>query len=107
MTDQPAKVCPAAEGMEEVDVETAEGNKHGDMCSVLRFKDVNFLVGKGENQRKILENVNGTLTCGRVLAVMGPSGAGKTTFINVLTLDAFFGTPTGKVRTPAFLSVFD
>jgi ABC-type multidrug transport system ATPase subunit len=32
-----------------------------------------------------------------VLAVMGPSGAGKTVLLDALTLDAFFGKPSGKV----------
>jgi len=32
-----------------------------------------------------------------VLAIMGPSGAGKTTLINTLTLDAHYGKTTGTV----------
>lgn len=65
--------------------------------SILRFKDVNFVVGKGEKQKNILTDVNGSIRWGHVLALMGPSGAGKTTLINALTLDAFYGTPTGTV----------
>jgi hypothetical protein len=33
--------------------------------SVLRFKDVNFVVGKGEKQRNILTDVTGTVKWGR------------------------------------------
>ena len=40
--------------------------------SVLRFDDVSFLVGKGENERAILEDVSGKVKYGHVLAIMGP-----------------------------------
>jgi ABC-type multidrug transport system ATPase subunit len=65
--------------------------------SVLRFKNVNFTVGKGDNEKHIIQDVSGTVKFGHVLAVMGPSGAGKTVLLNALTLDAFFGRPSGKV----------
>jgi ABC-type multidrug transport system ATPase subunit len=42
--------------------------------SILRFKDVNFLVGKGEKERNILTDVSGTVKWGHVLAILGPSG---------------------------------
>eukprot|EP00525_Craspedostauros_australis_P001096 CAMPEP_0198122952 /NCGR_PEP_ID=MMETSP1442-20131203/36296_1 /TAXON_ID= /ORGANISM="Craspedostauros australis, Strain CCMP3328" /LENGTH=100 /DNA_ID=CAMNT_0043782069 /DNA_START=136 /DNA_END=435 /DNA_ORIENTATION=- len=59
--------------------------------SVFKFRDVNFVVGSGNKKKHILENVSGKVKHGRVLAIMGPSGAGKTTLINALTLDAFYG----------------
>eukprot|EP00538_Stauroneis_constricta_P011077 CAMPEP_0119551744 /NCGR_PEP_ID=MMETSP1352-20130426/4913_1 /TAXON_ID=265584 /ORGANISM="Stauroneis constricta, Strain CCMP1120" /LENGTH=649 /DNA_ID=CAMNT_0007597857 /DNA_START=239 /DNA_END=2188 /DNA_ORIENTATION=+ len=65
--------------------------------SVLKFKDVNFVVGKNDKKKHILESVSGKVKHGRVLAIMGPSGAGKTTLINALTLDAFYGEPSGSV----------
>ena len=46
--------------------------------SILRFKDVNFIVGKGAKQKRILSDVTGVVKWGHVLAVMGPSGAGST-----------------------------
>lgn len=45
--------------------------------SVFRFKDINFIVGSGDKQKNILTDVSGTVKWGHVLAVMGPSGAGK------------------------------
>ena len=48
-------------------------------------------------QGVILEGVTGTLHSGRATAVMGPSGAGKTTFITTLTSKAYYGDRTGKV----------
>ena len=46
--------------------------------SVLKFANINFTVGgKGDNKKYLLTDVNATVKAGRVLAVMGPSGAGK------------------------------
>ena len=33
--------------------------------SVLRFNDINFVVGKGDKKRNLLENVNGKVKWGR------------------------------------------
>ena len=56
--------------------------------SVYKFKDIGFSVeAKDDNGKKvekqILQGVSATVKSGRVLAIMGPSGAGKTTLINV------------------------
>lgn len=53
-----------------------------------------FLKGSG---KKILSNVTGKLSNGRVTAVMGPSGAGKTTFLNALAGKATHSKTTGAV----------
>jgi ABC-type glutathione transport system ATPase component len=46
--------------------------------STLRFQDLNFRVGSvSRPQTHILSNVSGTVHHGDVLAIMGPSGAGK------------------------------
>jgi ABC-type glutathione transport system ATPase component len=45
--------------------------------SVFQFKNINFVVGKSDKQKSILQDVSGRVKWGRVLAVMGPSGAGK------------------------------
>ncbi|KAL7574130.1 hypothetical protein ACA910_014815 [Epithemia clementina (nom. ined.)] len=66
--------------------------------SVLKFRDINFIVGSKEKQKNILTDVSGVVKFGRVLAVMGPSGAGKTTLINALTLNAQYGVATGSVK---------
>mmetsp|Transcript_21796 Transcript_21796/g.33266 ORF Transcript_21796/g.33266 Transcript_21796/m.33266 type:complete len:647 (+) Transcript_21796:40-1980(+) len=65
--------------------------------AIFQFRDINFHVGSGKKKKQILRNVSGTVKYGRVLAIMGPSGAGKTTLINVLTLDALYGRATGSV----------
>jgi len=46
----------------------------------------------------VLEGVTGGFHSGNMAAVMGPSGAGKTTFMNVLCGKATYGTMSGTVR---------
>lgn len=65
--------------------------------NVFRFRNINFIVGQGEKQKYLLRDVSGTVKGGHVLAVMGPSGAGKTTLISALSLDAHYGITTGSV----------
>lgn len=61
----------------------------------LSFVDLSlFLKGSG---KKILSNVTGKLMPGRITAVMGPSGAGKTTFLNALAGKATHSRTTGSV----------
>ncbi|KAG8064062.1 hypothetical protein GUJ93_ZPchr0004g38722 [Zizania palustris] len=47
----------------------------------VEFKHLTLSLGK----KKLLRSINGELWPGRVTAVMGPSGAGKTTFLNAVT----------------------
>lgn len=54
-----------------------------------------FLKGSG---KKILSNVTGKLSPGRITAVMGPSGAGKTTFLNALAGKTTHSYTTGFVK---------
>ncbi|KAK4370559.1 hypothetical protein RND71_010034 [Anisodus tanguticus] len=62
----------------------------------IHFKDLTLTL-KGKNKH-LLRCVTGTLSPGRVSAVMGPSGAGKTTFLSALTGKAAAGcTTTGSV----------
>jgi len=53
------------------------------------------LRGIERKERKLVDNVSANVPGGRVLAVMGPSGAGKTTMLNMLTLDPGSGNATG------------
>ena len=49
------------------------------------------------NGMQVLAGVTGQLPAGSVTAIMGPSGAGKTTFINTLSGKATYGRITGRV----------
>ena len=46
----------------------------------VEFKDLTLTLGK----KKLLRSITGELRPGHVTAVMGPSGAGKTTFLNAI-----------------------
>ena len=45
--------------------------------------------------KKIVSNVSGKIQAGSVLAILGPSGAGKTTMLNCLTLEGYGGLTEG------------
>ncbi|CAE8596876.1 unnamed protein product [Polarella glacialis] len=47
--------------------------------------------------RRVLEGVTGEFKAGRMCAIMGPSGAGKTTFLNALCGKASYGKTTGSI----------
>lgn len=51
----------------------------------IEWKDVTVTVTVNKQEKKILDNITGNATAGQLLAIMGSSGAGKTTFMNVLT----------------------
>ena len=54
--------------------------------------DWSFFELQGENKGKVLlQGVTGEVNAGEVTAVLGPSGAGKTTFLNVLCGKAYYG----------------
>ena len=74
MTDAYEKAIKMEEGHDASAIGGTEHNSNTAHSSVLRFKDVNFVVGKGEKQKFILQDVSGKVKWGHVLAIMGPSG---------------------------------
>lgn len=59
------------------------------------FDDVGV---KLKNGKCILEGVTGEFRPKKVAAIMGPSGAGKTTFMNALCGRCYYGTTSGEIR---------
>ena len=49
----------------------------------IKFKNVSFKYPNKSNY--ILENVNLTLPQGKIIGIIGTTGSGKTTFLNLLT----------------------
>ncbi|KAJ2913577.1 hypothetical protein MD484_g6845, partial [Candolleomyces efflorescens] len=61
-----------------------------------RKKDAN-----GANEDKaILDNITGTVRAGQMMAILGPSGAGKTTLVEILAGKSKVGVTTGSVTFP-------
>ncbi|CAK8998100.1 ABC transporter G family member 24 (ABC transporter ABCG.24) (AtABCG24) (Probable white-brown complex homolog protein 25) (AtWBC25) [Durusdinium trenchii] len=60
----------------------------------IQFQELGLLLADG---RSVLDGVSGSFLPGRMVAIMGPSGAGKTTFMNVLCGKATYGEMTGQV----------
>ncbi|ORY03173.1 ABC transporter [Basidiobolus meristosporus CBS 931.73] len=61
--------------------------------ATLMFRGVNYLVGK----KQVLNNVHGIVKPGQVMAIMGASGAGKTTFLDILARKNKSGLVTGDI----------
>eukprot|EP01052_Picozoa_sp_SAG31_P028503 SAG31_NODE_2757_length_5139_cov_2.828968_3_plen_442_part_00 len=60
----------------------------------IQFNNLTLALADG---RKVLKGVTGKLHAGRLCAIMGPSGAGKTTFLYTLCGKASYGTQGGKL----------
>jgi ABC-type multidrug transport system fused ATPase/permease subunit len=50
------------------------------------------------SKKVIIENLSGRIRGGKLTAVMGLSGSGKTSLLNVLAGRAFYGTVTGEIK---------
>jgi ABC-type multidrug transport system ATPase subunit len=60
------------------------------------YKDLKLVLhGTGKT---VLQGVSGSIKSGSLVAVMGPSGAGKTTLMNVMCGRAHYGTVSGEMK---------
>jgi energy-coupling factor transporter ATP-binding protein EcfA2 len=69
----------------------------GQQQRVFAFRDCHFSVPTKDGDKVILKGVSGEARSGEVLAIMGPSGAGKTQLMNMLTLKPGPGTVSGEL----------
>ncbi|KAG2394157.1 hypothetical protein C9374_003921 [Naegleria lovaniensis] len=60
----------------------------------IEFKDLSFTSFEGQ---KILKNISGRIESGKLTAVMGSTGSGKSTFLTVLSKRAYYGVQKGTV----------
>jgi subfamily B ATP-binding cassette protein MsbA len=61
----------------------------------VRFENVGFSYSTEEGEHQILHNVDLEVRAGEVLALVGPSGAGKTTLVNLIP--RFFDVTSGRI----------
>ena len=59
--------------------------------ATLHFSDISYKIG----DKVILENVSGSVKPGQIMAIMGASGAGKSTFLDILARRNKRGTVSG------------
>lgn len=62
----------------------------------VKFEDVSFIYDKGTPaEARVLENVSFTIKPGETIALVGPTGAGKTTIVNLIS--RFYDIDSGKI----------
>lgn len=62
----------------------------------VKFEDVSFIYDKGTPaETRVLENVSFTIKPGKTIALVGPTGAGKTTIVNLIS--RFYDIDSGKI----------
>ena len=77
-----------------VDKEDAE--ELPDITGQVSFANVGFTYDEGTaSEKKVLENVNFTAKPGETIALVGPTGAGKTTIVNLIS--RFYDIQKGKI----------
>ena len=61
----------------------------------VQFENVSFSYSTAEGEHQILHNIDLEVRAGEVLAIVGPSGAGKTTLANLIP--RFFDVTSGRI----------
>ena len=61
------------------------------------YKDLTLTVNAAGKQKVVVDSVSGAVPAATMTAVMGPSGAGKTSFMNVLCDRAGYGETSGTL----------
>eukprot|EP00511_Aplanochytrium_stocchinoi_P012552 CAMPEP_0204876000 /NCGR_PEP_ID=MMETSP1348-20121228/47392_1 /ASSEMBLY_ACC=CAM_ASM_000700 /TAXON_ID=215587 /ORGANISM="Aplanochytrium stocchinoi, Strain GSBS06" /LENGTH=635 /DNA_ID=CAMNT_0052032707 /DNA_START=208 /DNA_END=2112 /DNA_ORIENTATION=- len=73
-----------ATDVDDVETRTTDSDVLGNKI-VLAINNLTYEVGEKDKKKDILNNVSASYTSCELVAVMGPSGAGKTTYLNVLS----------------------
>ena len=88
-----AQPAPCLPSMREVSPKVTEGEKKESRFPHIQFDNVSFsYTGVGKN----LENISFSLEKGQTLGILGPTGSGKSTILNLLL--RLYDTDSGTVR---------
>ncbi|GMH57680.1 hypothetical protein TrLO_g2570 [Triparma laevis f. longispina] len=90
------------EDEEETRVSTGMVDVSDEVASVISvtfaFRNIQYSIKqKKKKDAKVLENVSAAVSNGEVLAIVGPSGAGKTILLETLTFNKGPGAPAGEI----------
>lgn len=78
----------------DAEIESADGDKHVEkICGNIEFDNVSFSYAK---DKKLIENLNLNIKAGQKIAIVGHTGCGKTTLINLLM--RFYDVDSGEIR---------
>ncbi|RKK50582.1 Brefeldin A resistance protein [Fusarium oxysporum f. sp. cepae] len=89
--------------LNETDVEKAEKQRNPEEANisasstVFTFKDISYFVHHEGQEKQLLQSVSGYVKPGQLVALMGSSGAGKTTLMDVLAQRKDSGTIDGSI----------
>ena len=68
--------------------------------SAIEFQNVSFRYHTEDGEKRVLENIQLTIPCGEVVAVVGPSGGGKSTLVNLIP--RFFDVTEGRILVDGY-----
>ncbi|TPX34351.1 hypothetical protein SmJEL517_g02928 [Synchytrium microbalum] len=90
----------AAYYAKEVQVAESKIEKFAEDSITLQWRNVGYALpkGRGKEPKRILKNLSGDARPGEVIAILGGSGAGKTSLLNVLAGRVTSGVITGDIR---------
>eukprot|EP01101_Sappina_pedata_P009749 TRINITY_DN578_c0_g2_i1.p1 TRINITY_DN578_c0_g2~~TRINITY_DN578_c0_g2_i1.p1 ORF type:complete len:617 (-),score=196.94 TRINITY_DN578_c0_g2_i1:156-2006(-) len=87
------------------EIKPSRNGQNADPYIALKYTDVNYSVSKRpklcfgpKKVKQILKDLNGSFYEGELVALMGPSGAGKTTFLHVLSGQYMAGKLEGEIK---------
>lgn len=72
-----------------------------EITGTVSFEDVSFTYDEGtENETQVLDHVSFTASPGETIALVGPTGAGKTTIVNLIS--RFYDIQKGTIRIDGY-----
>ena len=81
---------------------TFDGGRNGGID--VKWTNVSYLVKSSGGDKTVLDSINGNVAAGEIMAVLGPSGAGKTTLVELIAGKAKSGQFTGSITFPSLAS---
>lgn len=67
----------------------------------VRWTNISYFIRSSKGDKAILDSINGHVAAGELMAILGPSGAGKTTLVELIAGKAKSGMFTGSITFPS------